>query len=47
MGDNKLVANPSVYAEIGSHHYFEIVTPMIEWRFKVDLVGYKYKMADL
>lgn len=43
--DNLLI-NPQVYMEIASHSYMDIIFPFINYRYKLDINGYKYTIAD-
>lgn len=42
-----ILLNPKGYMELSSHSYFDIILPFIEYRIKLDLIGYKLTLADL
>lgn len=46
MGGNYAAFNPQFYLEAASHNYIEFVTPLIEYRFLFDVIGYRYKPFD-
>jgi hypothetical protein len=43
---DNILLNPSVYVEVASHSYMDIIFPFIEWRFTFDFIGYKFTIAD-
>lgn len=46
MNTDNLLLNPQLYGEAASHNYIEIDTPVFQWRFEADLIGYKYEGVD-
>ena len=43
---DNLVFNPTLYLEVASHSYMDIILPFATYRFKLDMVGFKYTIAS-
>lgn len=44
--DNLLI-NPQFYAEVASHSYMEFITPIMTYQIKLDVVGVRFRFADI